>query len=85
MIRNGNNRQEIVKYEIKDTSTQSFWHLIDTFILPLQPGQFVATQMLNPNDFEFKYVAYKFNQSFNARDPALNDIKATLDKVKALG
>ena len=79
MIRNGNNRQEIVKYEIKDTSTQSFWHLIDTFILPLQPGQFVATQMLNPNDFEFKYVAYKFNQSFNGRDPTLNDIKTTVD------
>ena len=41
--------------------------------------------MLNPNDFEFRYVAHKFNQTFGGRNPALNSIEAVIAQVKGGG
>ena len=45
----------------------------------------MTTEVLNPSDFEFRYVVYKFNQTLNGRVSDLNDIRKTVQKVKKLG
>ena len=40
--------------------------------------------MLDTNSFEFKYVAYKFKETYKSRKPAMNSIQHTVDQVKSL-
>ncbi len=55
------------------------WDILKTFILPLDKGgKFWSIENLNPDSFEFKYVAFKFSKTYTGIDARLDSIPGTI-------
>lgn len=57
------------------------WNVIETFQLPLDPGNYWTIQDLERESFEFKYVAYKFLKTFTGINPIFDDIPQTVEAM----
>ncbi|CDW84619.1 poly adp-ribose polymerase member 14-like protein [Stylonychia lemnae] len=79
--------QNIYNYQFKQEKQKFQWNIIETFKFPenstdpkyQQINEFTCTEVLSRESFEFKYVAFKFLQTFQGRDPRLDDVQASIN------
>lgn len=77
-----------IDYEQK-TNGKNLWEYFATFKPPQNigfgKGKIFETQVLDSNDLEYRYVAYKFLKTLNGRVDETLNIKSTLKMMLSEG